>query len=85
MSILCQKLPWSYQLQLPTTTTTTTTAAPLPDRISVEESDYGVNIDLLEAGVPLCPEYEDDYDPDDVPQDQAPPAPGCILSSEQDE
>ena len=67
-----------------TTTTTTTTSAPLPECIPVEERDIGMNIDLLEAGVPLCPDYED-YNPNDIPIDQAPPAPDCILSSEQDE
>ena len=67
-----------------TTTTTTTTSAPLPECIPVEERDIGMNIDLLEAGVPLCPDYED-YNPNDIPIDQAPPAPDCILSSEKDD
>merc|ERR1719362_826370 len=43
-----------------------------------------MNIDLLEAGVPLCPDYED-YNPNDIPIDQAPPAPDCIAVNEQDE
>merc|ERR1712117_472286 len=43
-----------------------------------------MNIDLLKAGDPLRPDYEE-YNPDDVPQDQAPPAPECIPTDEQGE
>jgi len=99
---------------------------PLPDCIPIEERDIGMNVDLLEAGVPLCPEEElpgyeypvpenpltlppkvpepvpsttsspepsqsptlavfDDYDADDVPVDQAPPAPECIEAAIKDD
>ena len=70
----------------PTTTTTsptTTTSIPLPDCIPTEERDLGMNLDLLEAGVPLCPDY-DEYNPNDIPEDQAPVRPDCITSAEKD-
>ena len=68
----------------PKTTTTTTTSAPLPECIPVEERDLGMNLDLLEAGVPLCADY-DEYNPNDVPSDQAPPAPECVPVEEQND
>merc|ERR1712170_279644 len=68
----------------PPKTTTTTTAAPLPDCIPVEERDLGMNIDLLEAGVPLCPDF-DEYNPNDIPSDQAPTPPDCIPLEEENE
>merc|ERR1712117_1012293 len=43
-----------------------------------------MNIDLLKAGDPLRPDYEE-YNPNDIPIDQAPPAPDCIEESEKDE
>merc|ERR1719410_1893810 len=68
-----------------TSTTTTTTSIPLPECIPLEESDYGSNLDLLEAGVPLCPDPDyDEYNPSDVPEDQAPPAPECVPEEEKD-
>jgi len=68
----------------PPKTTTTTTELPLPDCIPVEERDLGMNIDLLEAGVPLCPDY-DEYNPNDIPSDQAPTPPDCVPVEEQNE
>ena len=68
----------------PKTTTTTENPLPLPDCIPIEERDIGMNVDLLEAGVPLCPDY-DEYNPNDIPIDQAPPPPDCIPASEQNE
>merc|ERR1712170_104469 len=43
-----------------------------------------VPIDLLEAGVPLCPDY-DEYNPNDIPSDQAPTPPDCVPVEEQNE
>ena len=60
---------------------TTTTSPPLPECIPVEERDLGMNLDLLEAGVPLCPDYEE-YNPEDIPEDQAPPAPDCVPADQ---
>merc|ERR1712106_171155 len=36
-------------------------------------------------GVPLCPEEYEDYDPNDIPSDQAEPAPDCIPEDKKDE
>merc|ERR1712061_717499 len=55
--------------------TTTTTAAPLPDCVTLDDPMLET---YQELDVPLCPEEEpvleyDDYDPNDIPEDQAKP------------
>jgi len=66
-------------LTLPTKQTTT--PLPLPECVLYEEQDQGSNQDFLAAGVPLCPDY-DEYDPNDIPEDQAKPLPNCIKVDE---
>merc|ERR1712106_1104244 len=36
-------------------------------------------------GVPICPEEYEDYDPNDIPTDQAEPTPDCVPEDQQDE
>merc|ERR1712106_723762 len=55
----------------------TTTPLPLPECILYEEQNEGLNPSYLDAGVPLCPDY-DEYDPNDIPTDQAMPLPDCV-------
>jgi len=59
----------------------TTTPLPLPDCVLYEEQDQGSNQEFLAAGVPLCPDY-DEYDPNDIPTDQAKPLPDCVKVDE---
>merc|ERR1711874_229505 len=73
-------------LTLPTKPTlTTTTELTLPECIINEEKGFGENPSYLEMGVPLCPEEYEDYDPSDIPTDQAEPAPDCVPEDEKDE
>merc|ERR1712106_394042 len=61
----------------------TTTPLPLPECILYEEQNEGLNPSYLDAGVPLCPDY-DEYDPNDIPTDQAMPLPDCVESDQKD-
>jgi len=76
--------------KIPTTTilpstTTSTTPEPLPECILAEEQYSGNNPEYLGAGVPLCPEEYDEYDPNDIPTDQSAPPPECVLSDQKDQ
>merc|ERR1712001_672454 len=46
---------------------------PAPDCVPGDLQDNPYYASLLEMGVPLCPSEYDDYDPDDIPEDQAAP------------
>merc|ERR1711910_143875 len=46
---------------------------PAPDCVPGDLQDNPYYASLLEMGVPLCPSEYDDYDPDDIPEDQAKP------------
>merc|ERR1711936_206689 len=46
---------------------------PAPDCVPGDLQDNPYYASLLEMGVPLCPSEYDDYDPDDIPEDQATP------------
>merc|ERR1719245_917046 len=62
-----------------------TTVETLPDCIPVEEKDSGKNPFYIEMGVPICPQEYVDYDPSDIPTDQAEPPPDCVPEEEKDE
>merc|ERR1719245_2579955 len=57
---------------------------PLPDCIPIDEKDSGKNPSYIEMGVSICPEEYEDYDPSDIPSDQAEPAPDCVPEDEKD-
>merc|ERR1712106_77943 len=65
--------------------TTTTTAQPLPECISSDDKELGKNPSYIDMGVPLCPEEYDEYDPNDIPADQAMPPPECVPADQKDE
>merc|ERR1712226_218456 len=46
---------------------------PAPDCVPGDLQDNPYYASLLEMGVPLCPTEYDDYDPNDIPADQAKP------------
>merc|ERR1712088_965854 len=46
---------------------------PAPDCVPGDLQDNPYYASLLEMGVPLCPTEYDDYDPNDIPEDQAAP------------
>merc|ERR1712110_1120265 len=46
---------------------------PAPDCVPGDLQDNPYYASLLEMGVPLCPTEYDDYDPNDIPADQAAP------------
>merc|ERR1712088_922009 len=46
---------------------------PAPDCVPGNLQDNPYYASLLEMGVPLCPTEYDDYDPNDIPEDQAKP------------
>merc|ERR1711899_719281 len=46
---------------------------PAPDCVPGDLQDNPYYASLLEMGVPLCPSEYDDYDPNDIPEDQAKP------------
>merc|ERR1712038_468713 len=46
---------------------------PAPDCVPGDLQDNPYYASLLEMGVPLCPTKYDDYDPNDIPEDQAAP------------
>jgi len=63
------------------------TKQPTPACILYDEKSEGSNSEFLEAGVPLCPDYDyeyDDYDSNDIPEDQAMPLPDCIEEDEKE-
>merc|ERR1719206_1491858 len=70
-------------LTLPTKPTTTQPT--LPECIISEERNSGNNPSYIEKGVPICPEEYEDYDPSDIPSDQAEPPPDCVPEDEKDE
>merc|ERR1719343_1542231 len=71
--------------QSPNAPASTTTAKSLPECIAPEEKDIGMNPSYIEQGIPLCPTEYEDYDPNDIPLDQAPPVPECIPVDQKDE
>merc|ERR1712106_549237 len=56
----------------PLSLTTSTAITPsTPDCIPVEDQYSDKNQEFLDLGVPFCPQEYDDYDPNDIPSDQA--------------
>jgi len=72
--------PLTLPSKVQTTPTTTTTKVPLPDCVIQGEVGLEQNIQFLNLGVPICPEEYDEYDPSDIPDDQAEPLPDCIQA-----
>ena len=86
---LCPE-PEGYEYPVPENPLTlptkpTTTQPTLPECIISEERNSGNNPSYIEKGVPICPEEYEDYDPSDIPSDQAEPPPDCVPEDEKDE
>jgi len=79
---------------------TTTTAVPVPKCVNEEEKDIEPNPQFLLDGIPICPSDDlpsyapstappsisyDDYDPSDIPSDQAEPLPDCVPSEDKED
>jgi len=77
------KNPLTPPPNVQTTPPTTTHKIPLPDCVIPGEVGSELNIQFLNLGVPICPEEYDEYDPSDIPDDQAEPLPDCIPADKQ--
>jgi len=91
------EIPFTLPTKEPTSPTT---SQPVPECVDEEEKDTGPNPQYLLDGIPICPPDDipsykpstappsisyDDYDPSDIPSDQAEPLPDCVPAEEKED
>merc|ERR1712158_242215 len=76
MMMVASGIPMGYEYpvpEVPFIEGAQVSTTPAPDCVPADLQDNPYYTSLLEMGVPLCPSEYDDYDPDDIPEDQAAP------------